>query len=324
LAQVLRPLDQLHQQQQQPNLLVGLNIADDAAIYRLNDEQAIIATTDFFTPVVDDPYDYGAIAAANAMSDVYAMGGEVLFALNIAGFPPKLDQAIITEILRGGAEKVIEAGAIIAGGHTVQDEEPKYGLAVTGLVHPERYFTKGGAQPGDILVLTKPLGTGTISTALKRDVAGAEVVEAMVASMKKLNRCAAQAAQATGGIRAVTDITGFGLLGHSLEMTRASGVQFQFIFSQLPFLEGARTYATEFIFPGGASNNRLYFEKDVSFATTISEDQQMLLWDPQTSGGLLLAVPADRLANFKEYCAKHQQSVWEVGQVQAGSGIIVK
>jgi selenide,water dikinase len=150
------------------------------------------------------------------------------------------------------------------------------------------------------------------------------VVEAMVASMKKLNRCAAQAAQATGGIRAVTDITGFGLLGHSLEMTRASGVQFQFIFSQLPFLEGARTYATEFIFPGGASNNHLYFEKDVSFATTISEDQQMLLWDPQTSGGLLLAVPADRLANFKEYCAKHQQSVWEVGQVQAGSGIIVK
>ena len=189
MAQVLRPLQSLQAAQKNDNLLVGLEIADDAAVYRLNDEQAIISTTDFFTPVVDDPYDYGAIAAANSMSDVYAMGGEVLFALNIAGFPASLDPAIISHILRGGAEKVLEAGAVVAGGHTVQDEEPKYGLAVTGIVHPERIFTKGGAKPGDVLVLTKPIGTGTISTALKRDLAKADQVASMVASMKRLNRC---------------------------------------------------------------------------------------------------------------------------------------
>jgi selenide,water dikinase len=323
LAQVLRPLHTLHTQQHNGNLLVGLDIADDAAIYKLNSEQAIIHTTDFFTPVVDDPYDYGAIAAANSMSDVYAMGGEVLFALNIAGFPGNMDPTIITEILRGGAEKVIEAGAVIAGGHTVQDEEPKYGLAVTGIVHPERYFTKGGAKLGDRLVLTKPLGTGTISTALKREVAKPAHVEPMIASMKRLNRCATQAAQETGGIRSVTDITGFGLLGHSLEMAQASGVRFRFSLDQIPFLDGAFAYAAQFIFPGGASNNRLYFEKDVSFASEISEDKQMLLWDPQTSGGLLLAIPADKLETFQARCAHHQQSVWVIGEVEAGSGVVV-
>ncbi len=323
LAQVLRPLHTLHTQQHNGSLLVGLDIADDAAIYKLNEEQAIINTTDFFTPVVDDPYDYGAIAAANSMSDVYAMGGEVLFALNIAGFPGNMDPTIITEILRGGAEKVIEADAVIAGGHTVQDEEPKYGLAVTGIVHPERYFIKGGAKPGDQLVLTKPLGTGTISTALKREIAKPAHVEPMIASMKRLNRCATQATQETGGVRSVTDITGFGLLGHSLEMTQASGVRFRFSFDQIPFLDGAFDYAAQFIFPGGASNNRLYFEKNVSFAPEISEDKQMLLWDPQTSGGLLLAIPADKLKTFQARCAQHQQSVWVIGEVEVGSGVVV-
>ena len=211
LAQVLRPLHNLFNGHH-PELLVGLGVADDAAVYKLNDEQAIIATTDFFTPVVDVPYDYGAIAAANSMSDVYAMGGEVLFALNVSAFPGDMDPAIIGEILRGGADKVIEAGAVIAGGHTITDDEPKYGLAVTGWVHPERIFTKGGAQPGDVLVLTKPLGTGTISTALKRGVADPLHIDPMVESMKQLNRQAAQAAQAVGGVKAVTDITGFGLL----------------------------------------------------------------------------------------------------------------
>lgn len=304
-------------------MLVGLDIADDAAVYRINDEQAIISTTDFFTPVVDDPYDYGAIAAANAMSDVYAMGGAVLFALNIAGFPPDMDPTIISEILRGGAEKVIEAGAVVAGGHTVQDEEPKFGLAVTGLVHPAHYFTKSGAKSGDHLVLTKPLGTGTISTALKREVAKIGQVNQMVTSMKALNRCATQAAQTTGDIRAVTDVTGFGLLGHSLEMAQTGNVQFRFVFDQLPFLDGARDYAAEFIFPGGAANNKLHFEKDVSFVPTISEDQQMLLWDPQTSGGLLLAVPDERLATFQAECARHNQSAWIIGQVEEGAGITV-
>ena len=323
MVQVLQPLNSLQTEHTNGNLLVGLDIADDAAVYQLNAEQAIISTTDFFTPVVDDPYDYGAIAAANSMSDVYAMGGEVLFALNIAGFPPSMDPEIMTAILRGGTEKVLEAGAVIAGGHTVQDDEPKYGLAVTGIVHPQRYLTKGGAQPGDALILTKPLGTGTISTALKRDIADPAHVAQMVESMKQLNRCAAQAAQETGNIKAATDITGFGLLGHSMEMVKASQVAFEFQLNQIPFLEGARDYAREFIFPGGASNNRLYYRQDVSFAEEISEDQQMLFWDPQTSGGLLLAVPSERVDVFLERCKAHQQPAWVIGQVKAGFGITV-
>jgi selenide,water dikinase len=191
-------------------------------------------------------------------------------------------------------------------------------------VHPQKYFTKGGAKPGDVLVLTKPLGTGTISTALKRGVADENHVTKMVAWMKKLNRCAAQAAQATGEIRSVTDITGFGLLGHSLEMTKASGIQFEFEFSRIPFLDGATDYAAEFIFPGGTSNNRLHFEKEVTFAPDISEEQQMLLWDAQTSGGLLLAIPPHQLETFQAACARHKQTMWVVGHVQTGSGITVK
>ncbi len=323
LAQVLRPLHNLFNGNSPANLLVGLGMADDAAIYRLNAEQAIISTLDFFTPVVDDPYDYGAIAAANSMSDVYAMGGEVTFALNVGAFPANMDPAIITEILRGGAEKVIEAGAVIAGGHTVTDDEPKYGLAVTGIVHPDRFFTKGGAQPGDILVLTKPLGTGTISTALKRDLADPAHVANMVASMKRLNRAVAQAGQAVGGIKAVTDITGFGLLGHGMEMVQAAGHKFVFELNQIPLLDGAATYAAQFIFPGGASNNKTFFEKGVTFAPTIPDERRWLLWDPQTSGGLLLAIPAERLADFQNICAERKQPAWVIGQVIAGSGIEV-
>lgn len=323
LAQVLRPLHNLFNSHSPANLLVGLGVADDAAIYRLNAEQAIISTLDFFTPIVDDPYDYGAIAAANSMSDVYAMGGEVTFALNVGAFPTTLEPAIITEILRGGAEKVIEAGAVIAGGHTITDDEPKYGLAVTGVVHPDHFFTKGGAQLGDILVLTKPLGTGTISTALKRDVADPAHVAGMVASMKRLNRAASQAGQALGRVKAATDITGFGLLGHGMEMAQAAGHKFVFELNQIPLLNGAATYAAQFIFPGGASNNKKYFEKDVTFAPTIPEDRQWLLWDPQTSGGLLLAIPPEQWAEFQDLCAERKQPVWVVGQVTAGSGIEV-
>lgn len=323
LAQVLRPLNNLFNGNSPANLLVGLDIADDAAVYKLNDEQAIINTLDFFTPVVDDPYDYGAIAAANSMSDVYAMGGEVTFALNVGAFPGNMDPAIITEILRGGAEKVLEAGAVIAGGHTVTDDEPKYGLAVVGLVHPDRFFTKGRAKPGDILVLTKPLGTGTISTSLKRDLADPAHVAGMVASMKRLNRGAAQAGQMLGGIKAATDITGFGLLGHGMEMARASGCKFVFELNQIPLLDGATAYAAQFIFPGGASNNKAFFEKDVMFAPTIPDERQWLLWDPQTSGGLLMAVPAERLADFQSICTERDQPAWVVGQVSAGSGIEV-
>jgi selenide,water dikinase len=298
---------------------------DDAAIYQLTPDQAIISTIDFFTPVVDDPYDYGAIAAANSMSDIYAMGGHVAFALNVGAFPADMDPAIISEILRGGAEKVLEAGAVIAGGHTITDDEPKYGLAVTGIVHPERFFTKGGAQPGDLLALTKPLGTGTISTALKRGIADPTYVANMVESMKRLNRQAAQAAQIIGGIKSATDITGFGLLGHAMEMAEASEQKFVFEMSQIPLLDGAATYAADFVFPGGMSDNKMYFEKQVSFAAGIAEDQQWLLWDPQTSGGLLIAIPADRLDDFQSACTANgrSQSAWVIGQVAAGSGIEV-
>ncbi len=326
LAQVLRPLQNLFDSRGHPELLVGLGLADDAAVYKLNEEQAIINTTDFFTPVVDDPYEYGAIAAANSMSDVYAMGGEVLFALNVSAFPAAMDPEIITEILRGGAEKVIEAGAVVAGGHTITDDEPKYGLAVTGMVHPDRIFTKGGARSGDLLVLTKPLGTGTISTALKRGIVEDPAhLSAMIAWMKQLNRAPAQAAQAVGGIKAATDITGFGLLGHGLEMARASGQKFVFHMNQIPLLDGAATYAADFVFPGGTSNNKIYFEKEVSFAATIPDDRQWLLWDAQTSGGLLMAVPADRLDDFQAACTSNgrNQTTWVVGQVISGSGIEV-
>lgn len=321
LAQVLRPLHNLFNGNHPPELLVGLHVADDSAVYKLNDRQAIVNTIDFFTPVVDDPYDYGAIAAANSMSDVYAMGGEVLFALNVGAFPGSMDPAVITEILRGGTEKVIEAGAVVAGGHTINDDEPKYGLAVTGLVHPERFFTKGGAQPGDILVLSKPLGTGTISTALKREIAEPGQVAAMVGWMKRLNRRAAQAAQAVGGIKAVTDITGFGLLGHAMEMAKASGCKLVFDMNQIPLMAGATTYAADFVFPGGAANNKMYFEPEVWFAPDIPEDRQWLLWDPQTSGGLLIAVPAERLDEFHHACG--DQPAWVIGQVASGAGIEV-
>jgi selenide,water dikinase len=245
--------------------------------------------------------------------------------LNVGAFPANMDPATITEILRGGVEKVLEAGAVIAGGHTVTDDEPKYGLAVTGIVHPERFLTKGGAQPGDLLVLTKPLGTGTISTALKRGIADPAYVANMVESMKRLNRQAAQAAQITGGIKSATDITGFGLLGHAMEMAEASEQKFVLEMNQIPLLDGAAIYAADFVFPGGMANNKMYFEKQVSFAASVPEYQQWLLWDPQTSGGLLLAVPADRLEDFQSACTAngHSQSAWVIGQVTAGSGIEV-
>ncbi len=326
LAQVLQPLHNLINNGNPPGLLVGLDASgDDAAIYQLTPDQAIISTIDFFTPVVDDPYDYGAIAATNAMSDVYAMGGEVIFALNVGAFPADMDSAIVAEILRGGAEKVLEAGAVIAGGHTVNDDEPKYGLAVTGIVHPERFLSKGGARPGDLLVLTKPLGTGTISTALKRGVADSTHVATMVESMKRLNRQAAQAVQLAGGIKSTTDITGFGLLGHAMEMAEASERKFIFEMNQIPLLDGAAIYAADFVFPAGMANNKMYFEKQVSFEASIPEYQQWLLWDPQTSGGLLMAVPTDRLDDFQAACTANgrSQSIWVIGQVTTGSGIEV-
>lgn len=322
LAQVLRPLQDLFSAEQYPDLLVGLSISDDAAVYRINDEVAVVQTLDFFPPIVDDPYDYGAIAAANAMSDVYAMGGEVVLALNICGFPPDLPMEITREILRGGAEKVAEAGGVLAGGHTVDDEEPKYGLSVMGVVHPEQVWTKAAARPGDVLVLTKPLGAGIITTVLKADMAAPAHIAAAVESMKKLNREAAELIRKVG-VHAVTDITGFALLGHGYEMAEKSGVRLRFHLEQVPFLEGAREYADLWLFPGGTCNNERAYEHAVTFAPEIEEEVQQLLYTPETSGGLLVAVPPEKLERLIGLFDDADHRWWVIGEVVEGEGIEV-
>ena len=322
LAQVLRPLRNLFPAAQHPELLVGLEVSDDAAVYQISDEVAIIQTLDFITPVVDDPYDYGAIAAANAMSDVFSMGGEVALTLNICGFPPDLPLEITAEILRGGAEKVAEAGGVLAGGHTLDDKEPKYGLSVMGLVHPERMLTKAGTQPGDALVLTKPLGVGIITTALKGDVADPAHVAAAVENMKKLNLEAARLVQQIGA-HSCTDITGFALLGHGYEMAEKSGVQIRFDVDELPFLEGARQYAEDWLFPAGSCRNQSWYQQWVEFAPEIPEEMRMLLFTPETSGGLLVALPPERLEEFTSLFAEEGHPCWVVGTAGEGEGVQV-
>lgn len=307
-------MGELFQPKDYPALLVGLNAPDDAAVYRLNDAQAIISTTDFFPPVVDEAYEFGAIAAANALSDIYAMGGEPLFALNLAAWPDDVDPALLADVLRGGAEKVKEAGAVVAGGHTITDREPKYGLAVTGLVHPDHIFTKGGARPGDALILTKPLGTGAITTAIKRDQVGEADASACIESMMKLNRDSARAAQEFGSaIRAVTDITGFGLAGHGHEMAHLSGCAIRLEFAKLPWLPGAERYAREWIFPDGAERNEHYYSQWVKLERQLADWERMLLFDPQTSGGLLIALDANRADEFLR-----RAPGWKIGQAESG------
>jgi len=301
---------------------VGLGDPDDAAVWRLEDGRALVVTTDFFTPVVDDPYDYGAIAAANALSDVYAMGGQPFLALNMAALPPSLPAEISGEILRGGAEMARRAGVVIAGGHTIQDQEPKYGLIVAGFVDPQHMLTKGGAQTGDVLVLSKPLGFGATTTALKQGLADPTDVSEVVGWMKRLNGPAARLATDLG-LKGATDITGFSLLGHGWEMAQASGVGLRLYYEKIPFTRGAQRYAQDFIFPGGASDNRLYFSEHVQFAPEIDEAEQMLLYDPQTSGGLLLAVPRDQLETLLERAAQAGQVLWVIGETVPGDRIEV-
>jgi selenide,water dikinase len=305
-----------------PDLLVGLKVSDDAAVYRINDQVAVIQTLDFFPPVVDDPYDYGAIAAANAMSDVYAMGGQVVLALNIAAFPANWPSEIAGEILRGGAEMVAEAGGVLAGGHTVTDDEPKYGLSVMGLVHPNRVLTKAAAQPGDVLILTKPLGVGIITTALKQQSADPAHVAAAVASMKMLNRQASQLIQQVG-VHAATDVTGFALLGHGYEVAEKSGVELRFYVDKLPFLSGATDYAAQGLFPGGTCRNEEAYRHGVTFAPRISEEIRQLLYTPETSGGLLVSVAPEKVGALTALFAQEGHPCWVVGEVAAGSGIRV-
>ena len=299
---------------QYPDLLVGLGAPDDAAVWRLDDQRALVMTTDFFTPVVDDAYDYGAIAAANSLSDVYAMGGRPFLALNIAALPPNLPYDLLAEIVRGGAEKAREAGVVIAGGHTVQDKEPKYGLVVLGFVDPRAMLTKAGARPGDRLVITKPLGFGVTTTALKQDKSTPADVAEAVSWMKRLNDAAGKLAVEVG-LRCATDVTGFSLLGHAWEVAVASGVGLRFEFDRIPFLKGAFHYAGEWTFPGGAFDNRHFFEAHVHFSPALDEKSRMLLFDPQTSGGLLLAVPPEKMAALNKRAAELAQPLWEIGVV---------
>ena len=322
LAQVLRPLQGMFSPESCPSLLVGLQVSDDAAVYKITDDAAVIQTLDFFTPIVDDPYDFGAIAAANAMSDVYAMGGEVALAMNICGFPPDLPPAMVSEILRGGAEKVAEAGGVLAGGHTVDDKEPKYGLSVMGMIHPRRILTKGGARPGDALFLTKPLGVGMITTAFKVDVAEPAHVAAAVESMKRLNRAAAQAIQRVG-VHACTDITGFALLGHGAEMAEKSGVRLRLRFGQIPFTAGAKQYAEDWLFPGGSCRNQRYYQAQVEFAPDIPEEMRMLLFTPETSGGLLVAAAPEKTDALRAAFEAAGQFYAVIGDVVSGAGISV-
>jgi len=281
-----------------------------------------VVTTDFFTPVVDTPYEYGAIAAANSLSDVYAMGGKPFLALNIAALPDHLPAEISSEILRGGAEKAREAGVVIAGGHTVKDKEPKYGLVAIGFIHPQKIISKSGLKPGDVLVLTKPLGAGVTTTALKQEKASEAHVAEAIEWMSKLNKTAGQLA-VEFNTRGGTDITGFGFLGHASEMAQASGVSLKIDYSQIPLLSGASEYAEKGIFPGGAFDNKSHFEKFVSFADGIDEAAQMLLFDPQTSGGLLFGVERGQLEVLQQRAKALNQPIWVIGEAQAGQGIYI-
>lgn len=303
-------------------VLVGLREPDDAAVYRLSDEQALVVTIDFFAPLVDDPYSYGAISAANAVSDIYAMGADVAFALNVSGFPIDLDQEVVSEILRGGAEKMAEAGGVIVGGHTIIDAEPKYGLCVLGFVHPDRIFTKAGARPGETLYLTKPLGTGLITTAAMFEEAEPAHLEAAIESMSRLNQAASRIVRDMG-VCALTDVTGFGILGHGYEMADASGVELCLDASALPLLPGAMEYAHRGVVSGGGFRNREHLEGHVSISSAIPEDMQHVLYDPQTSGGLLFSLPPDRAATVEEGFARADMPLWRIGEVVEGHGVTV-
>jgi selenide,water dikinase len=310
-------------QQDYPNLVVGLNAPDDAAVWKLDDQRGLVVTTDFFTPVVDDPLDYGRIAAANSLSDIYAMGGKPFLALNIAALPPDLDSEISGQIMLGGAEIAKKAGVVIAGGHTVQDKEPKYGLVVAGFVDLDKLFTKAGAHPGDILYLTKPLGFGTITTALKQEKADPVDLAAAVKWMITLNDAACEAGK-KAGVRGATDITGYGLIGHASEMAKASNTALEFEVCDIPILPNARKYAEQMIFPGGAYDNRHHYERVVQLEIPLDDAQKMLFFDPQTSGGLLLAVPPENSAIFEAEMRRLGGSFWQVGRVVEGEGIRLK
>ena len=307
-----------------PDLLVGAETGDDAAVYRINDETALIITVDFFPPITDDPYEYGAIAAANSLSDVYAMGGKPLIALNVVGFPASLDMAILGRILQGGYAKAAEAECLIVGGHTVDDPEPKYGLSVIGIVEPGKQVSNAGAKPGDVLILSKPIGTGIITTAGKQGVADPDLMARAVETMAALNRPAAEAMMKVG-VNSATDITGFGLLGHLKSMVRGSGVAAEITLAGVPVLPGVRQLLANGIAPGGTHRNVSSVADVVTWGDGLTEEDQLLLCDAQTSGGLLISVPAEKQQDLIDALrAEGAQSSAVVGRITHGpAGTII-
>jgi len=296
LAQVLRHIPKA----EDAKLLVGLDTSDDAAVYKINDEVAMIQTVDFFTPIVDDPYTFGQIAATNALSDVYAMGGEPKLAMNIVCFPTCLSPDVLTEILKGGYDKIKEAGAIVVGGHTIEDDEPKYGLSVTGFAHPSKILANKTAQVGDLLVITKPLGVGIVNTAIKGELVDKEAYDEAVLVMTTLNKYAKEVIDRVGGVNSLTDVTGFGLIGHAYEMAAASSVSIKIDHKKIPVISKAIDYANMGLVPAGAYANRGYVDDFIHINQEVAEYMEDILCDPQTSGGLLISIPKERVDMLME------------------------
>jgi len=311
LAQVLCHLPKI----EDDNLLVGIDTSDDAAVYKINDELALIQTLDFFTPIVDDSYTFGQIAAANSLSDIYAMGGEPKLAMNIVCFPDCLDPSVLTEILKGGWDKVNESGAILVGGHTVSDDEPKYGLSVSGFIHPNKVLANNTCKDGDVLILTKPLGLGIINTAIKGDLASVEAYNKAVEVMKTLNKFGKNAIDQADIVNAATDITGFGLLGHTLEMAEGSKVSITIESSKVPYIKEAEEYAKMGLIPAGAYNNRKHIGDKVTIREGIPDYLLDILYDPQTSGGLLISLPEEESIKVMEALKNSKLDYGIVGYV---------
>ncbi len=307
-----------------PDLLVGFNTADDAGVFRINDRQALVQTVDFFPPIVDDPFDFGRIAAANALSDIYAMGGRPLTALNIVCFPSgDMPVEILTQVLRGSSEKIEEAGAVVVGGHSIKDKELKFGIAATGLIDPDRIITNSHAQVGDRLYLTKPLGTGLITTGIKRNAVGAELAAIVTAQMAQLNKKASEL-MLRFGAHAATDVTGYGLLGHVLELAQASRVTIRIFSKRLPLMPEALKLAEAGMIPGGAKANREFVQGHAAIAETIDKNLVHVMFDPQTSGGLLIAIPEERAELFEQESKKQNVFAQLVGQVESLGEVHIK
>lgn len=306
-------------------MIVGIDTNDDAGVYKLNEEQAIVQTADFFTPIVDDPYSFGMIAAANALSDIYAMGAKPLTAMNLVAFPiKKLDSSILAQILQGGYDKIKEAGAVLLGGHSIDDQEPKYGLSVTGVVHPQKVLSNAKAQAGDYLVLTKPLGIGIITTGIKHGMVSEEGEQEAIRVMSELNKSASEAAIEVG-VSSITDITGFGLLGHLHEMMKGSGMQAQLQTQNIPVLEATWDCLKKKAIPGGSLANQAYLSDKVIFDSRVSEKLRIVLCDAQTSGGLLISVPEERLELLLEALRKRKTlSSAVIGRVDSGEPGLIK